>query len=295
MKENQKKYWKGLEELGNDPEYVKYAEKEFPEYLPINLNNQTDEDREGSSRRDFLKMMGFGIAAASLAACEAPVRKAIPYVNKPDNVDPGIPNYFASTYSSGGNYASLLVKTREGRPIKIEGNSLSSITMGGTNAQVEGSILSLYDKNRLTDPQSKEGKVSWEDLDKAVTGKLASAGQIRIVSNTILSPTTKKVIADFTTKYPSTQHVAYDTQSASGMADAHEQAFGTRMIPGYDFSKAKTIVSFDADFLGTWISPIEFTKQYAQTRKVGKGKILHQAETKQPGRADGDVGIAGKV
>ena len=105
MKENQKTYWKGLEELGKDPEYVKYAEKEFPEYLPINLNNQTDEDREGSSRRDFLKMMGFGIAAASLAACEAPVRKSIPYVNKPDNVDPGIPNYFASTY---GLYCSNL-------------------------------------------------------------------------------------------------------------------------------------------------------------------------------------------
>ena len=272
MKDTQKRYWKGLEELGKDPEFVKYADKEFPEYLPINENNDNDEDREGSSRRDFLKMMGFGIAAASLAACEAPVRKAIPYVNKPETVDPGIPNYYASTYAEAGNYASIVVKTREGRPIKIEGNTLSKVSMGGVNAQVEASILSLYDKYRLTGPQQKDGEISWEDMDRAIKRNLGSAGQIRIVSNSVLSPTTKRAVADFTAKYPGTVHVTYDSQSASGLIQAHEEAFQKAAVPVMDFSKAKTIVSFDADFLGTWISPIEFTKQYAKTRKVGKSK-----------------------
>lgn len=272
MKDNKKTYWKGIEQLSNDPEFVKKAESEFPEFLPINQNGEG----EGSSRRDFLKMMGFGIAAVSLAACEAPVRKAIPYVNKPVDVDPGVPNYYASTYVNGGDYCSIVVKTREGRPIKIEGNKLSKISQGGTNAQVEASVLTLYDNERLRGPKAGDKNTDWETLDKEVMTKLgaisAQGGQIKLVSNTVLSPTTKKVIADFQAKYPSTEHVVYDAISAEGILSANEASFGARVIPSYDFSKADVIVSFAADFLGTWISPIEFTKQYSKTRKLNNGK-----------------------
>ena len=89
MKKEPKQYWQGIEQLTNDPEFVKYRDREFPDYLPIKGNKGNGED-EGSTRRDFLKMMGFSVAAASLAACETPVRKAIPYLNKPVEVDPGI-------------------------------------------------------------------------------------------------------------------------------------------------------------------------------------------------------------
>ncbi len=271
MKDNKKTYWKGIEQLSNDPEFVKNAEKEFPDFLPINQN-----EGGGSSRRDFLKMMGFGIAAVSLAACEAPIRKAIPYVNKPMDVDPGVPNYYASTYVNGGDYCSIVVKTREGRPIKIEGNKLSKLTQGGVNAQVEASVLTLYDNERLRNPKATGKDTDWTTLDKEVITKLGSiaaqGGQIRIVSNSILSPTTKQVIEDFKSKYPNTSHVSYDTISAYGMAKANEDSFGVRAIPTYDFSKADVIVSFGADFLGTWISPIEFTKQYSKTRKLGENK-----------------------
>lgn len=276
---NQKQYWKGLEELTNDPEFVKHADKEFPGYLSVKEHSSKggESSSSGSSRRDFLKMMGFGIAAASLAACEAPVRKAIPYLNKPVEVDPGIPNYYASTYTNGGDYCSIVVKTREGRPIKIEGNKLSSITRGGVSAQVDASVLSLYDMERLTAPVLKDTKVEWSQIDKEVISKLNSiagaGGQIRIVSNTILSPSTKSVIADFIARYPSTQHIMYDQISAHGMRVANDRSFGQAVIPSYDFSKAEVIVGFgDADFLGTWISPIEFTKQYSRTRKIGKNK-----------------------
>src|SRR5688572_23148552 len=178
---NNKVYWKGLEQLTNDPEYVKHANNEFA---------PGPEENIGHSRRDFLKMMGFGVSAAALAACEAPIRKAIPYVNKPVDIDPSIPNYYASTYLNGGDYCSIVVKTREGRPIKIEGNALSSVSKGGTSAQVEASVLSLYDNSRLRGPKVGKDKISWEDLDKQVSAKLAevagAGGQIRIVSNTIL-------------------------------------------------------------------------------------------------------------
>src|SRR5579859_1711871 len=102
MSETKKTYWKGLAQLKNDPNYVKHADKEF-----VDLGVAED---PGHSRRDFLRMMGFSVAAASLAACEAPIRKAIPYVMKPIDADAGIPNYYASSYVNGGDYCSIVVK-----------------------------------------------------------------------------------------------------------------------------------------------------------------------------------------
>lgn len=274
MEESKKIYWKGIEELANNPEFVKNAQQEFaPAPGP--------EEDLGHSRRDFLKMMGFGMSAVALAACEAPIRKAIPYVNKPVDTDPSIPNYYASSYINGGEYCSIVVKTREGRPIKIEPNALSNVTKGGINAQVEASVLSLYDQSRLQGPKSLANKdskksMNWADLDKEVMGKLAqvsnAGGQIRIVSNSVISPSTKTVIEKFKAKYPTTQHIQYDQSSAYGIMKANEQSFGSAFVPSYDFSKAKVIVSIAADFINSWVAPIETTVQYAKTREVGDDK-----------------------
>jgi molybdopterin-containing oxidoreductase family iron-sulfur binding subunit len=269
MEESKKIYWKGIEQLANNPDFVKNAHHEFPQA-------PTPEEDPGHSRRDFLKMMGFGVSAAALAACEAPIRKAIPYINKPVDIDPSIANYYASSYMNGGDYCSIVVKTREGRPIKIDGNSLSSVTKGATSAQVEASVLSLYDNSRLRGPKIGKDKISWEDLDKQIIAKLGAisskGGQIRIVSNTILSPSTKASIEKFKAKYPSSQHIQYDQSSHYGILKANEESFGSPFIPSYDFSKASVIVSVAADFLGSWIAPVEFTKQYGQSREVGEDK-----------------------
>lgn len=269
---NNKKYWQGLEQLRNDPEFVKHANKEFPEYLPLDEKKRNGEASEGSSRRDFLKMMGFGISAATLAACEAPIRKAIPYVVKPVDVDPSIANYYASTYMDGENYCSIVVKTREGRPIKLKGNERSSVTMGGTHSQVEASILSLYDKQRYQTPIANGQPTTWEELDSAVRSGLAKGGRIALVSNTVLSPSTQAAINNMMETYSGMNHIMYDSQSADGILDAYQSAVGQRILPSYDFSKANTIVSFSADFLGTWIAPITYAKQYAETRKVSQRK-----------------------
>jgi MoCo/4Fe-4S cofactor protein with predicted Tat translocation signal len=267
MTENKKTYWKGLEQLTNDPEFVKNAEREFPEYLPINGGNE-----EGSSRRDFLKLMGFSLAAASLAACEAPVRKAIPYVNKPVDINPSIPNYYASTFSSGGDYASIVVKTREGRPIKIDGNELSPINKGGISAIVEASVLSLYDKQRLAGPHINGTKSDWATIDSEVKAKLAAAGTVKIVTNTVISPSTESVLQQFAAAFGGAEIITYDPISNYGITKAAETSYGTAMLPTYSFEKANVIVSFGADFLGTWISPTEFAKQYGQGRKISKEK-----------------------
>ncbi|HEX5170862.1 MAG TPA: TAT-variant-translocated molybdopterin oxidoreductase [Cyclobacteriaceae bacterium] len=267
MKENKKIYWKGIEQLKNDPEFVRHAHQEFAPGPEENTNH---------SRRDFLKMMGFGVTAVSLAACEAPIRKAIPYVTKPVDVDPSVPNYYASTYINGGDYCSIVVKTREGRPIKIDGNTLSSVTQGGTSAQVEASVLSLYDNARMRGPKKGKEKITWEDLDKevinALNGIASKGGKIRIVSHTIISPSTRLALEKFKSKYPNTEHIQYDQTSYYGMLKANEESFGSSIIPSYDFSKANVIVSIAADFLGSWLAPIEFTKQYGKTREVGMHK-----------------------
>ncbi len=270
MEDNKKQYWQGLEQLSKNPEFEKLAEKEFAEYIPT--SSEIASDKDSTSRRDFLKVMGFSVAAASLAACEAPIRKAIPYVNKPVDVDPGVPNYYASTYAIGSDYTSIVVKTREGRPIKINGNKLSSVSLGGTSAQVEASILSLYDKQRYESPVIGGEKATWEQVDKTVIAglnKTISAGKkIAIVSNSLYSPSSIKVIDDFKAKYGVVDHIVYDASSYSGCLTANEKSFGVKALPSYDFSKAKTIVSFAADFLGTWVNSSLFNRQYANSKRI---------------------------
>jgi MoCo/4Fe-4S cofactor protein with predicted Tat translocation signal len=271
MENTTKRYWKGVEELRNDTQFVKNANTEF--------NNATSaEDLLGDNpqRRDFLKTMGFGLAAVSLAACEAPVRKAIPYLNKPEFTFPSISDYYASTYTDGGDWAPILVETREGRPIKIEGNPASSITKGGTTARVQASVLSLYDIDKLKGPKRGETDIDWATADKEIINLLNTVagrnGGIRIVTNTIISPSTKAVIADFVARYPTARHIQYDVNSVSGLIQANQASFGQAVIPSYRFDQAQTIVSIGADFLGTWIAPLEFTRPYAETRKVGATK-----------------------
>lgn len=265
-----KKYWKGLPELTESPEFTQSKKNEFAEPLPIGefLEGSEDSDK-GTSRRDFLKVMGFSTAAVTLAACEAPVVKAIPYVVKPEEITPGIANWYASTFYDGHDYASVLVKTREGRPIKVQGNGLSKITNGGSTARVQASVLSLYDGARLTGPMWKKEMTAWKTVDEAVA-KAIGSGNTVILSSTIISPSTKAVIAEFLSKHPGSKHVTYDAISYAALSKANKNVFGKAVISSYDFSKAKAIVGVGCDFLGTWLNPSEFASQYAKGRKVSR-------------------------
>ncbi|MBS1775818.1 MAG: TAT-variant-translocated molybdopterin oxidoreductase [Bacteroidetes bacterium] len=265
---SQKQYWKGLEEL-NKPAQQEVATDEFNEDLPFDLSGNLLDAT--TPRRDFLKYLGFSTAAAMLAAsCEMPVRKVIPYAIKPDDITPGVPNYYASTFVDNGDYCAIVIKTRDGRPIKIEGNEKSSITRGGTSARVQASVLSLYDKARLRQPFSEGHEATFAAIDKAVAeGMSGLSGQAYLLTGSILSPTTKEVINQFIAKFPTVKHIVYDPISYSGMLQANEASYGKRALPSYQFDQAQTIFSLGADFLGTWLSPIEFAKQYSAGRRIG--------------------------
>lgn len=270
-----KDIWIGSADLGRDEQFIEQASQEMPDAsIASTLAQGGSFASAKTGRRDFLKYLGFSVGAATIAAsCEIPVKKAIPFVTKPDDLVPGVANYYASSFVQGGDYCSVLVKTREGRPIKIEGNSLSAITGGGTSARAQASVLSLYDTHRLRNPQlrNEEGEFAdadWNQIDDLVAGTLTSDSKIALLAHTMLSPTEKQVVKDFQQKYPNTTVVSYDPSSSAAILRAHKLMYGVSMIPGYQFDKANVIVSVQADFLGTWISPIQYARQYAAGRKI---------------------------
>ncbi|MGN6398815.1 MAG: TAT-variant-translocated molybdopterin oxidoreductase [Flavisolibacter sp.] len=271
-----KKYWQSFAELNDKEGVQKLAQNEFAEDLPFeDLNDKGLFDAK-TPRRDFLKYLGFSTAAATIAAsCEVPVRKAMPYVNRPEDVTPGVAKYYASTYVMDGDVVPVVVKVRDGRPIKIEGNELYPFTKGGTSARAQASVLDLYDMYRIPHPKRKSGSTfqeipTFDQLDSQIGSALAglAGAPAVLLTGTIVSPTTKQIISEFLAKYPGSRHVQYDAVSYSGLI----QANGGK-IPAYQFDKAKVIVSLGADFLGTWLSPVEFARQYAVGRKIDEKNV----------------------
>src|SRR5690349_2278504 len=220
---SQKKYWQGFGDV-NDPETnKKQVQDEFKEELPFaDLDDKIID--AATPRRDFLKYLGFSTAAATLAAsCKVPVRKAIPYANKPENIIPGEAKYYATTYVQDGDVIPVLAKVRDGRPIKIEGNELCSFTKGGTSARAQASVLDLYDTHRITNPKQRkadkfEEVPTYEQFDQLIGSAISGAGaSLVLLTSTIVSPSTKQIISEFLAKYPGSRHVQADAVSYSGM------------------------------------------------------------------------------
>ncbi len=263
----QKKHWQSFGELNQSEAYNKDVKDEFKEELPFVAEDGKSFLDAKAPRRDFLKYLGFSTAAAAVAAsCEMPIKKAIPFANKPEDVVPGISKYYATTYVQDGDAVSILAKVRDGRPIKIEGNDLCPISKGGTSARVQASVLDLYDTARLRFPTIDGKETTFEAADKSIAASLS--GPVVVLTSTNNSPSTQAIIDQFLAKYPGSKHITYDAVSNSAMLLANEATHGIRAIPSYQFDKAKVIVSLGADFLGTWLSPIEFTKQYAVGKKL---------------------------
>ena len=273
-----KKYWKSVEELNENSSIVEtLRNNEFVEPIPVEdfLGDKESLSTSSTTRRDFLKYVGFSTAAASLAACEGPVVKSIPYVVQPEEIIPGVADYYATTMADGFDFANILIKTREGRPIKVENNNLEGAKTGA-NARVHASVLSLYDSLRLKSPKIAGKEASWADVNTKVKASLedakAKGGNVVVLTNTMASPSTDALIASLVAKYPTTKHVVYDAVSESNTLDAFQSVYGVRGMANYDFSKADVIVSVGADFLGDWQGG-GFDAGYAQGRIPKNGMM----------------------
>ena len=273
---SQKKYWQSFGEINNNENFQKKQQDEFSEELPFEGFDDKGLIDAKAPRRDFLKYLGFSTAAATLAAsCKVPVRKAVPFANKPENINPGVAKYYATTYVQDGDAIPVLAKVRDGRPIKIEGNDLCQFTKGGTTARAQASVLDLYDSHRLRFPQSRKGdrfeENTYETIDKAITTALASAtGPVVLLTSTIVSASTQQVIDEFIAKFPGSRHVMADAVSYSGMLLANEASGFGRRLPSYRFEAAKVVVGLGCDFLCSWLSPVENAKGYSAGRKINE-------------------------
>jgi molybdopterin-containing oxidoreductase family iron-sulfur binding subunit len=272
------KYWKSVEELNENSSIVEtLRNNEFVEQIPVDefLGDKDTLENASTSRRDFLKYVGFSTAAASLVACEGPVVKSIPYVVQPEEIIPGVADYYATTIADGFDFANILIKTREGRPIKVENNKLEG-AKSGANARVHASILSLYDSMRLKQSKIAGKDVAWSEVNSKIKASLedakAKGKEIVVLTNTTASPSTDALISELKVKYPTVKQVVYDAVSDTNALDAFEAVYGVRALADYDFSKSDVIVSVGADILGDWQGG-GFDASYAKGRVPKKGKM----------------------
>lgn len=270
--------FRSIHELKDPALNNKLAQKEFQEEIPVeDFLGDAEQNGSSTSRRDFLKILGFSTAAVTLAACEAPVIKTIPYVVKPHDIIPGVPNYYASTYFDGFDFASVLVKTREGRPIRIDPNPAAG-DLGKTNARAQASVLSLYDNDKVKQPKLDGKDETFDKVDdfvlKGLNEAKAAGKRIVLLSHSFASPTFKKLFSEFKTKYPTAELVTYDAFPYSAALDAAQEVFGQRALPVYDLTNTELVVSFQADFLGDY-NAASLETSYAAARKPGPNMLRH--------------------
>jgi Fe-S-cluster-containing dehydrogenase component/anaerobic selenocysteine-containing dehydrogenase len=255
---DEKKYWELLNEFEplNDARFRGRKNK-----IPLN-----------TSRRNFIKVLGLGATSAALiASCKRPVEKAIPYFIKPDEITPGKAVYYASSYFNQNEFCNVLVKVRDSRPIKLEPNPKSLITPYGTSGKVQASVMDVYNINRYRAPSKENEVIEWELADNEIITQLketAGSGRpVLLLTPTIISPSTRKLIGEFTQTYNAQWH-QYDAIPMDGYREANRRSFGVADLPEYHFENADCIVSVGCDFLGTWLSPVEFSSQYASRRAL---------------------------
>jgi molybdopterin-containing oxidoreductase family iron-sulfur binding subunit len=260
-----KGYWKSLEERERD-EHSIHARAVEPLHPLNGLAVPLD-------RRDFLRAAGFTIAGTALASCSrAPAEKAIPFLIQPEGLVPGRSSFYTSTCAGCSAGCGVLVKVHDGRPIKLEGNPRHPLSRGGLCAVGQASPLGLYDSLRFSKPLKAGMSSSWTDVDEGIAAELEvirnKGGAVRVLTGTVNSPTLLVAIDAFLKTLPDGRRVAYDALSSSALLDAHELTHGIRALPRVRFDRAEVIVAFDADFLGTWLSPVQFSEDYRDGRSL---------------------------
>ncbi len=273
-------YWRSLEELYNDPELIEASHHEFKEGVTeeFNLSNL-----HGLSRRKFVALLGASAALAG-AGCSDYRDKGdiIPYIKKPEEITIGKPTYYASTCNACGNACGVLIKTREGRPIKVDGNPDHPVSKGKLCAKGHANILKLYDPERLHSPRKRSGislnEIAWSNADKEITSALSNAGnkEIAVISKRINSPTAKKVLDDFKSKYPSVKVYSYELHNDEVKNSAWQKSYGSGGFPLINWDKAKIIVALESDFLGTEGNTVENARLFSRGRDVSDLKNFNR-------------------
>ncbi len=260
------RYWKSLEEYRGDPVLAEQAKDEFPAPLDHDL-----------SRRAFIEIAGLSVAAMAVQGCSTPEQRIIPYVKQPVELTPGVANWYASTCGGCTAACGTLVRVCDGRPVKLEGNPEHPLSGGGLCAAAHAELFNLYNSERLRQPLVKGKAASWDEIDGQITGQLAaiqqSGGKVRVITPFIISPTSKLACELFETRFADARHVVSQSISTSAIFTAHERTHQFAGSPFYHFEKARLVVSFAADFLGTWGRPVPQMMGYSRARDLRSGRL----------------------
>ncbi len=270
-----RKHWSTLAERNGSPEVEALRQREFL--------TPPSEETDLPSRREFLKLLGAGAAFAAAGCARKPVEKILPYVKAPEEVTPGNAVYYASTCGECPAACGLLVKTREGRPIKLEGNRSHPLNRGALCARGQASLLNLYDPDRLRGPafvdraKGSTRAATWGQIDaraiRALTEARDRGGRVVLLTGTVVSPSTKSLIDSFLAAFPAGEHVVHDAIGADSIAKAQELSYGGRIVPTYRLGQADVLVTFGADPLGTLLSPVEFARDFYPRRRPELGSM----------------------
>jgi len=258
-------YWRSLDQLADTPEFKEFLHREFPQ--------GASELTDPLTRRNFLTLMGASLALAGLAGCRRPVEKILPYVIPPEDLVPGIPQYYATTMSVGTHAYGLLVESHEGRPTKIEGNKLHPSTLGKTNALLQASILNLYDPDRSASLLNDGGERTWDEFvvhwqEKLAHFKETQGAGLAILSEAFASPTLAALKTEFERTFPQARWVAYEPISEENIDEGIRITTGQSLRPLPHYELAKTILALDSDFLLTESEDISATRGYAAGRRM---------------------------
>jgi MoCo/4Fe-4S cofactor protein with predicted Tat translocation signal len=265
-------YWRSFEALYNDPAVIEAKGHEFKEGVTDDFSAS---GMSNLSRRKFLALLGASAAIAGTACTDYRDKgEIVPYNIKPEEITVGKPNFYASTCTACSNVCGILIKTREGRPIKVDGNPDHPVNKGKICAKGQANILNVYDPERLKKPLKNTGlafnEISWKAVESDILAALtfAEPQEIAIVTNPITSPTALKVIDDFKVKFPTTKVYSYSLFNNDVKDSAWQKTYGSGKYPLIKWNEAKVIVALESDFLGVDGNKVENSRLFAEGRDV---------------------------
>src|SRR6266851_442312 len=258
-----REYWRSLEELSRSDDFDEFFAQEFPQQA-VALDH-------GLHRRDFVKLMGASVALAGLTACNRPAEKIIPYVNQPENLIPGKPIFFASAMPLSGIGSGVLVESHMGRPTKIEGNPDHPSSLGATDAFMQASILGLYDPDRSQVVRHLGEISTWSEFIGALQAPLKNSGALRLLTQTISSPTLGAQIQQLLAQYPGIRWHQWEPVSRDNVREGLRVAFGAYINAVYHFDKANVVVALDSDFMDSGPGHLRYARDFVSRRRVRQG------------------------
>ena len=259
------RFWRSLNELAGTKEFEESLHREFAPGAS---------EGNGFKRRDFLKLMGASLALASLPACtRQPIGRIVPYVAQPEELVPGRPMFFATAMTLAGFATGLIVESHEGHPTKIEGNPGHPASLGATNIFHQAALLDLYDPDRSQAVLQQGEPDTWDNFVAALLNVLESqktkhGAGLRILTETVTSPTLHYQLQSLLKQFPEAQWHQYDPANRDNAREGSILAFGEIVEAQYRFDKAKVVVSLDSDFLYWHPNSVRYARDFASLRRA---------------------------